>query len=88
MSKEDPNPTHAMATETVSRALASEFSHMLNNGKYSDVVLVSGLDQDLMIMSRCKRVHHFTRQNNFHEIFFFADSLIFNQDNVFFRDTN
>ena len=37
--------------------------------------------------SRCKRVHNFTRQSNFHEIFFFAHSLIFNQDKVFFRDT-
>ena len=37
-------------------------------------------------MSRCKRVHNFTRQSNFHEIFFLANSLIFNQDEVFFHD--
>jgi len=42
ITKDEQNATHAMATETVSKALASELSHMLNNGKYSDVVLVSG----------------------------------------------
>lgn len=42
VSKEESNATHALATETVTKGLASEFSHMLNNGKYSDVVLVSG----------------------------------------------
>jgi len=42
ISKEDPNATHSLATETVTKALALEFSSMLNNGKYSDVVLVSG----------------------------------------------
>jgi len=42
VTKEDPDVTHSMATETVARNLALEFSNLLNNGKYSDVVLLSG----------------------------------------------
>jgi len=42
ITKEEPNATHSLATETVQRNLASEYSNLLNNGKYSDVILVSG----------------------------------------------